>query len=168
MLRTLLLLALFLLPAAASAQSLRVGERLRTTTEAGVVTGWLVQQAGDTLLIGLNLPGEPARSVALADLDRLERRYYPSRWKGAALGAGVGLAVTGVLAAVVSLDCGPGCLVHPGLFVAGILGPPLVASGALIGVMAAAPRWRDVPVGPIRADVSVVPAGAGVRVSLVW
>ncbi len=162
----LLLLVALLGPAVVAAQrvSLRSGARVRATPadqNAPYLMGMVIGQTADSISILIG-PGDTAR-VSLASLELLEvsrgRRAHLAQgagW-GFVIGAGAG---AGIGAATMEGDWrGLGALLGAG---GGALAGLLV--GAVVGSYVQSERWDAAP--GWKLNVSFLPAGAGLRVSI--
>lgn len=142
-----------------------VGERIRVTTADEVLTGRLVAMQGDTLFVELGphgpVPRMPYRRVAYDEVESLAVRVPHSRWRGAAIGAGVAASVVAVgtlgLAGYVATTDPEVVWVVPFLGAAALV--PAAAVGAVAGGRFPGSRWETTSLG--RLSLSPVAPGRG-------
>ncbi|MDT7855271.1 hypothetical protein RQM47_01295 [Rubrivirga sp. S365] len=152
---------------AAQAQTaLDVGDPIRVTTADGVLTGRLAATEGDTLFIELGPPGPVPRMlfhrVAYDEIESADIRVPHSRWRGAAIGAGVAAGVV----TVTTLGL-VGYTMYTGdewgsaftMAIGAVALIPSAAVGAAIGALVPGTRWETV--SPGRLSLSPVALGRG-------
>ena len=148
-----------------------VGEPIRVATAEGVLSGRLVATVGDTLVVDVGPPGPvprgPYRRVTYGEVESVDVRVPHSRWRGAAVGAGVGAGIVavgtaGVVGYITATEPEAITVYIIAIGVAALV--PTAAVGAAIGALAPGTRWETLSPGRLSlSPVALGRGGGGVR-----
>jgi hypothetical protein len=131
---------------------------------AGRLTGTLAESGPDTLVL---VSGKQRLTIARADVRKMEVSRGRHRAKGALLGAAVGLGVGLALSGAAGATCdGFDCLGAAALLV--VVTPAITVTGAGVGAAVGTERWEPLE-APRRPHFSLAPtAGRGMGARLAF